>query len=103
MSLQLQKRDLGLAKAHTMIDRTVRILDSMIEIHGPRLTEVILANEEMVFKGIQLHIHKSVQKINSRQFFRSISNNLKFDYLLLSHHMFQMPPLTYLKKLMINY
>jgi len=77
LSLQLQKRDLGLAKAHTMIDRTVRILDSMIEIHGPKLTEVNLANEEMVFKGVQLHIHKSVQKINSRQFFRSISNNLK--------------------------
>ncbi|KAL4121433.1 hypothetical protein QTP88_013947 [Uroleucon formosanum] len=77
LSLQLQKRELGLAKAHTMIDRTVRILDSMIEIHGPKLTQVILANEEMVFKGIQLHIHKSVQKINSRQFFRSISNNLK--------------------------
>jgi len=77
LSLQLQKRDLGLAKAHSMIDRTVRILESMIEIHGPKLTEVNLANEEMVFKGIQLHIHKSVQKINSRQFFRSISNNLK--------------------------
>ncbi|KAL4123382.1 hypothetical protein QTP88_015578 [Uroleucon formosanum] len=69
--------NLGLAKAHSMINLTVRILDSMIEIHGPKLTEVILANEEIVFKGIQLHIHKSVQKINSRQFFRSISNNLK--------------------------
>jgi len=64
--LQLQKRDLGLAKAHTMIDRTVRILESMIEIHGPKLTEINLTNEEMVFEGILLHIHKSVQKINSR-------------------------------------
>jgi len=56
------KSDLGLAKAHTMIDRTVRILNSMIEMRGPNITEVNLDNEEMVFKGIklfQLHVHKS--------------------------------------------
>ncbi|KAF0693084.1 Uncharacterized protein FWK35_00035702, partial [Aphis craccivora] len=50
------------AKAHTMIDRTVRILNSMIEMRGLNITEVNLDNEEMVFKGIklfQLHVHKS--------------------------------------------
>lgn len=77
LSLQLQKRNLCLAKAYIMIDQTVRILDSMIEIHGPTFTEMNLAYEEMVLKGIQLHIHKSMQKINSRQFFRSLSNSLK--------------------------
>jgi hypothetical protein len=56
--IQLQKRDLCLAKAHTMIDQTIRILDSMIEIHEPKLIEANLAIEEMVFKGIQLHIQK---------------------------------------------
>jgi len=59
--LQLQKWNLGLAKAHTNIARTIRHLDSMMEIHGLKLTEVNLANEEMVFKGIQIYIHKRVQ------------------------------------------
>jgi hypothetical protein len=77
LSLQLQKRDLGLAAAHTLIERTIRILDSMIETYGPKFTEVNVAHDEMVFKGVQLKVHKCVQKINSRQFFRSLSNNLK--------------------------
>lgn len=65
LSLQLQKRDLGLATAHTLVGRTVRVLESMIETCGPKVTEVNLADQEMNFKGVQLKVYKSVQKINA--------------------------------------
>lgn len=77
LSLQLQNRDLSLASAHTIIERTIRVIDSMVETQGPKLKEVNLASQEMSFKGVKLTSHKSVQRINSSQFFRSLSNNLK--------------------------
>lgn len=49
----------------------------MVNVFGPKHNEVNIANEQMVFKGVQLKVHKSVLKINSKQFFLSLSNNLK--------------------------
>jgi len=77
LSCQLQNRDLSLASAHTVIERTIRVIDSMVETPGPKLKEVNLVSQEMSFKGVKLIFHKSVQKINYSQFFRSLSNNLK--------------------------
>jgi len=77
LSLQLQNRDLSLVSAHILIERTIRVIDSMVEIQGPKLKEVNLAYQDMNFKEVKLTSHKSVQRINSSQFFRSLSNNLK--------------------------
>lgn len=49
----------------------------MVETQGQKIKEINLVSEEMSFKGVKLTVHKSVQSINSVQFFRSISNNLK--------------------------
>ncbi|KAL4121579.1 hypothetical protein QTP88_014066 [Uroleucon formosanum] len=72
LSLQLQNRDLSLASVHTIIERTIRVIDSIFETQGPKLKEVNLASQEMSFKGVKLSSHKSVQRINSSQFFRNI-------------------------------
>jgi len=57
LTLKLQKWNLVLAKTHNKIAQTIRLLYDMMEIHGSKLTVVNLANEKMVFKGIQLYIH----------------------------------------------
>jgi len=77
LSLQLQNRNLSLASALAIIERTIRVIDSIVETQGPKLKEANLAYREMSFKGVKLTVNKSVQKINSAQFFRSLSNNLK--------------------------
>jgi len=77
LSFQLQNRDLSLASAHTITERTIRVIDSMVETQEPKFKEVNLASQEMSFKGVKLTSHKSVQRINSSQFVRSLSNNLK--------------------------
>lgn len=49
LSLQLQNRNLSLGSAHTIIERTFRVIDSMVETQGPKLKEVNLAAKDMSF------------------------------------------------------
>lgn len=77
LSLQLQKRDLTLPSAHKCILRSIRVLESMANIHGPKSQEVIYACDKEEFKGVPLCSKSSVVQIHLGQFFISLSNNMK--------------------------
>jgi hypothetical protein len=73
LSKQLQKRDMTVA--HRTIQRSIKVLESMANILGPKSQEVISACEINKFKGIPLK--SSIVKIQMAQFFISLSNNMK--------------------------
>ena len=77
LSLQLQNRNMTLPKAYITIKRTIRVLESMTEIPGPRVEEMETACVIGKFEGVELHNHKSIKEIKRTQFYRSLANNLK--------------------------
>jgi len=77
LSIQLQKRDMTLPAAHKCVQRTIRVLESMASIPGPKSQEVISACENKEFKNIQIYSQTSVIKVQMGQFFTSLSNNMK--------------------------
>lgn len=77
LSIQLQKRDMTLPAAYKSVQRTIRVLESMASIPGPKSQEVISACENKEFKNIQIYSKTSVIKVQMGQFFTSLSNNIK--------------------------
>lgn len=77
LSIQLQKRVMTLPAAHKSVQRTIRVLESMASILGPKSQEVISACENKEFKNIKIYYKTSVIKVQMRQFFTSLSNNMK--------------------------
>jgi hypothetical protein len=78
LSTELQKRTLSLPDGHRAIARQVRVLESMIDRRGEFSAETLLAEQHNTFKGVTLHPgSKCDAKINHKQFFRSLSTNLR--------------------------
>lgn len=77
LSLQLQKKRYNLPSAHKCILRSIRVLESMANIHGPKSQEVISACDKNEFKGVLLGSKSSVVQIYLGQFFSSLSNNME--------------------------
>jgi hypothetical protein len=72
----LQRRNITLIDADKAVRTTIRVLDSMANEPGPKLSEVQNALNVKEFKGVPLHDGK-VKIINTAQFFRSLANNLR--------------------------
>lgn len=66
-----------LPAAHKSIQRTIRVLESMASIPGPKCQEVISACENREFKNIKIYSKTSVIKVQMGQFFASLSNKMK--------------------------
>ena len=78
LSRELQKRDMTLPRAQKLIDRQIRVLDSMAENAGPYLKEVKEAIAQNRFKGITLGANTKVDiELSQGQFFRSLVANLR--------------------------
>ena len=78
LSTQLQRREMTMYEADTIIRRQIRVLDSMVDEPGSHLQEALEAIEQGEFYGIELHKgSKHNVEINSGQFYRSLSDNLK--------------------------
>jgi hypothetical protein len=78
LSRELQKRDMTLARAQKLIDRQIRVLESMAETAGPYLKQAKAAIAERRFKGISLGANTKVDiEISQGQFFRSLVANLR--------------------------
>jgi len=76
LSTSLQNRSHTLTQANRCIQRIIMVFDLMAENYGPRTKEAIDSCEELSFKSISLISNKAIPKINSLQFFRSLSNNV---------------------------
>ncbi|XP_025413757.1 uncharacterized protein LOC112685919 [Sipha flava] len=63
--------------AHRTIQYSIRVLESMANIPGPKSQEVISAYEINKFKAIPLYSKSSIVKIQIAQFFISLSNYMK--------------------------
>jgi len=77
LSLQLQNRNISLSVANNYIERAIRVFDSMSEHYGPKTEEVVDACSKLMFKDVPLTNNRSVPKINSGQFFKSLANNMR--------------------------
>lgn len=77
LSLQLQNRNIYLSVANNYIERAIRVFDSMSEQYGPKTVEVVYACSKQIFKDVPLTNNRSVPKINSGQFFKSLANNMR--------------------------
>lgn len=76
LSLQLQNRNISLSVANNYIERAICVFDSISEQYGPK-TEVVDACSKLMFKDVPLTNNRSVPKINSGQFFKSLANNMR--------------------------
>jgi hypothetical protein len=72
----LQRRNITLIDADKAARTTIRVLDSMANEPGPKLSDVQNALNVKEFKGVPLHDGK-VKIINTAQFLRSLANNLR--------------------------
>lgn len=77
LSLELQKRNTSLEEAQNAIKRTIKVFESMCSsVPGEYHKKALRAAEDKKIRDIQLHESKKVVKIDSKQFFRSLVNNL---------------------------
>jgi len=60
LSRELQKRDMTLRRALKLIDRLIRVLESMAETAGPFLKQAEAAIAERKFNGISLEANTKV-------------------------------------------
>ncbi|XP_031349437.1 E3 SUMO-protein ligase KIAA1586-like [Photinus pyralis] len=86
LSLELQKRNKTLPEAHALITRQIRVVESMIDNPGIYLKQVETSINVLEFRHVKLHNGRRVTKINSAQFYRSLTNNLKQRLLRFSSH-----------------
>lgn len=78
LSRELQKRDMNLPRAHSLIDRQIRVLQSMAETPGKYTQEASRAIEKNEFKGITLTQNTKVDiQLHRGQFYRSLVANLR--------------------------
>jgi hypothetical protein len=77
LSLNLQKREMTLLKAHKLIKQTITSVEGMIGLPGKYTQQALAAVEAGEFRGIKLGERKSVVSLNGPQFFRSLANSLQ--------------------------
>ena len=78
LSWQLQKRDMTFARAHRLIDRHIRVIESMADSPGPMLMEADEVIQSNSFMGVTLGANTKVDtELRQGQFFRSLSKNLR--------------------------
>jgi hypothetical protein len=78
LSRELQKRDMTLPLAQRVIDRQIRVLESMAETSGKYAQEACDAIENNEFRGVSLSQNTKVDvQLNRGQFFRSLVANLR--------------------------
>jgi hypothetical protein len=78
LSRELQKRDMTLPRAQRVIDRQIRVLESMAETGGKYSQEASNAIENSEFKGVKLQQNTKVDvQLVRGQFFRSLVANLR--------------------------
>ena len=78
LSRQLQRRDMTFERAHRLIDRQIRVIESMADNPGPMLMEADEAVRNNSFMGVTLGTNTKVDvELRQGQFFRSLSENLR--------------------------
>jgi len=78
LSRELHKRDMTLRRAQKLINRQIRILESMAKTAGPFRKQAEAAIAERKFKGISLGANTKVDiEISQGQFFRNLVANLR--------------------------
>jgi hypothetical protein len=78
LSRDLQKRDMTLPRAHKVIDRQIRVLESMANSPGPYVQQATAAVASNEFHGIKLASNTKVDiQVHPGQFFRSLVANLR--------------------------
>ena len=76
-SLDLQKKDMTLPKAHGLLSREIRVLKSMATTPGKYYKEACSSSTSLSFHGVELHKgkHKSEVLIHYQQLMTSLANN----------------------------
>ncbi|XP_036066733.1 E3 SUMO-protein ligase KIAA1586-like [Oryzias melastigma] len=77
LSRMLQRRDMTLDQAKRLLDRQIRVFESMVSTPGPQTQTAVEAEKKKVFRNVQLHENPRVPKINPGQFFRSLAENVR--------------------------
>lgn len=78
LSRELQKRDMTLTRAQKLVDRQIRVLESMADNAGPYLKEAKAGIAENSFKGIRLGTNTKVDiELRQGQYFKSLAANLR--------------------------
>lgn len=68
MYLELQNRNMTLPAAHKLIERQIRILESMVESKDQFRKETEQAVPTIKFQGVTLHEGKKVKEIHPNHF-----------------------------------
>ena len=72
LSQELQKRSMTLMQANYLINRTIRVIQSLKDTPGEKCTEYSKACEKGKFHNVTLLSNKKLQKINKDQFIQSL-------------------------------
>lgn len=76
LSLQLQNSSVNLIQAHNDISMTIKVFESRIDHPGRSSILADASIEQMNFKDVTLIERSKVPKIQSKQFYRSLTNNM---------------------------
>jgi len=76
LSLQLQKSSLNLIQAHSDIRLMIKVFESRVENNGKRNIEAEVSIENLMFKDVPLTDRPKIPKIPTKQFYRSLANNM---------------------------
>lgn len=77
LSLLLQRRKMTIPKADKRIQRTIRVMESLINSPGQYTEEAVCAAERKSFKDVKLQNNLKICVINQGQFYRSLAENLR--------------------------
>jgi hypothetical protein len=72
LSELLQARSMSLPRAHKLMVRCIRLLDSFRDIPGDKMKEAAAGIEAGFFKGVPLENNAKIQSINEKQFLASL-------------------------------
>jgi len=73
----LQSRSMTLPRAHKLMLRCIRLLESFRDIPGEKMKEAAAAIESGTFKGEKLEINSKIQSINHKQFIASLVTHMQ--------------------------
>jgi len=73
----LQSRSMTLPRAHKLMVRCVRILDSFRDTPGEKMKEAEVAVQTGMFKTVTLEINAKIQSVNEKQFLASLVTNMR--------------------------
>jgi hypothetical protein len=86
LSLNLQKRDTSLVKAHRLIKQTISSVEGMVDKPGKYQSLALEATEAGILHGVTLRENTAVKLLNTAQFFRSLADSLKSRMLTVVSH-----------------